>query len=159
MKNKNSLKNLSKLELLELLAEQEAEIEQLKRQLVQKDRIIRQRTLCMEQAGNIAQAALVLNGVFEAAQKAADQYVESVKMMAAQQVKAAETLPNTVRKPEKIQKAPQHQKCTINRSLTEKNITAEEILQSLNKNKNLQQAAAPKAPNRAAAQHEQEGRK
>ena len=35
----------------------------------------------MEHAGNIAQAALDLNGVFEAAQKAADLYVESVKAM------------------------------------------------------------------------------
>ncbi len=84
MKNKITLKNLSKLELLELLAEQEAEIEQLKKQLAQKDQMLQQRILKMNTAGNLAQAALCLNGVFEAAQKAADQYVESVKAMADQ---------------------------------------------------------------------------
>ena len=81
MKKKNSLKNLSKLELLELLAEQEREIQELKHQLEEKNKLLAQRTLCMERSGNIAQAALALNGVFEAAQKAADQYIESVKAM------------------------------------------------------------------------------
>lgn len=81
MKTKNSLKYLSKLELLELLAEQEREIQDLTEQLEYKNRIIEQRTLCMMEAGNIAQAALALNGVFEAAQKAADQYLESVKKL------------------------------------------------------------------------------
>lgn len=81
MKKKNLLKNLSKLELLELLAEQEREIQELKHQLEEKNKLLAQRTLCMERSGNIAQAALALNGVFEAAQKAADQYIESVKAM------------------------------------------------------------------------------
>ena len=36
----------------------------------------------LSQAGNIAEAALALNGVFEAAQKAADQYLENIQMMA-----------------------------------------------------------------------------
>lgn len=81
MKTKNELKNISKLELLELLAEQEREIEQLKQELQQKEQQLAQRTLRMQQAGNIAQAALALNDVFEAAQKAADQYVASIKEM------------------------------------------------------------------------------
>lgn len=81
MKKNNSLKNLSKLELLELLAEQEREIQELKHQLEEKNKLLAQRTLCMEHAGNIAQAALALNGVFEAAQRAADQYLTSVKAM------------------------------------------------------------------------------
>ncbi len=80
-KSESLLKKLSKLELLELLAEQEREIQELKKQLEQKDLIIGQRVLCMKEFGNIAQAALALNGVFEAAQKAADQYVVSVKEM------------------------------------------------------------------------------
>jgi len=36
-------------------------------------------TLRLEQVGSIAEAALSLNRVFEAAQAAADQYLESVK--------------------------------------------------------------------------------
>lgn len=91
MKKKNTLKSLTKLELLELLAEQEREIQSLQQQLEQKDQLLAQRTLCMTQSGNIAQAALALNGVFEAAQKAADQYVESVKAMTGRQRKETRT--------------------------------------------------------------------
>ena len=47
------------------------EIKQLRMQL-------EDRTVAAESAGSIAEAALKLNGVFEAAQKAADQYVASV---------------------------------------------------------------------------------
>lgn len=39
------------------------------------------REIELEEAGSIAEAALRLNGVFEAAQKAADQYLESVRAM------------------------------------------------------------------------------
>lgn len=39
------------------------------------------RKIELEDAGSIAEAALRLNGVFEAAQKAADQYLESVREM------------------------------------------------------------------------------
>ena len=36
-------------------------------------------------AGAIAEAALMLNGVFDAAQKAADQYLENVRRLAEEQ--------------------------------------------------------------------------
>lgn len=81
---KNPLRKLSKLELLELLAGQEKEIEVLRRELAQKDAILAERRLVSEQAGSIAEAALRLNGVFEAAQRAADQYLESLAQRAAQ---------------------------------------------------------------------------
>lgn len=77
--NRKPLKRRSKLELLELLAEQEREIEELKQQLEQRDRFIAQRTLQAQKCGNIAREALAVNEIFQAAQKAADQYVENVK--------------------------------------------------------------------------------
>ena len=49
-----------------------AENEELKKQLADKE-------LKMENAGSIAEAALALNGVFEAAQEAADQYLAQVR--------------------------------------------------------------------------------
>ncbi len=79
MEQKKLLKKLSKLELLELLAEQEREIQALKQQVEERDRVIEQRVLRAKQFGNIAQAALAVNEVFETAQRAADQYLESVK--------------------------------------------------------------------------------
>ena len=74
------------------LNEKDELIEKLKGRLDQKDATIRQlrsemeaqresRRIELERAGSIAKAALSLNGVFEAAQKAADQYLYSVKMM------------------------------------------------------------------------------
>lgn len=39
------------------------------------------REIELQEAGSIAEAALRLNGVFEAAQKAADQYLESVRAL------------------------------------------------------------------------------
>lgn len=78
----NPLRKLSKLELLELLAQQERELQTLREELDQKNAELAQRHLLMEQAGSIAEAALRLNGVFEAAQRAADQYLESLQAMA-----------------------------------------------------------------------------
>lgn len=128
MKTKSSLKNLSKLELLELLAEQEREIRNLKQQLEQKDAILQERTLCMEHAGNIAQAALRLNGVFEAAQKAAEQYVESVKEMVDKNLEKTGMLPDSVRELQKPN------------AIKMQTATVEEVLQSLNAYKGFQDA-------------------
>ena len=78
MTNKE-LKKLTRTELLELLLAQthradglEKEVETLKEQLSKRDIAIRN-------SGSIAEAALKLNGVFEAAQAAADQYFINVK--------------------------------------------------------------------------------
>ena len=53
--------------------------EELERQNAKLRRQLADRTLRLEQVGSIAEAALSLNRVFEAAQAAADQYLESVK--------------------------------------------------------------------------------
>lgn len=79
MDGRKTLRKLSKLELLELLAEQEREIQALQQQLEEKEKLLAQRTLRVKQFGNIAQAALAVNEVFESAQRAAEQYLESVK--------------------------------------------------------------------------------
>lgn len=81
-KTKNPLRKLSKLELLELLARQEKELQALREELAEKDAQLAQRRILIERSGSIAEAALQLNEVFEAAQRAADQYLESVKAAA-----------------------------------------------------------------------------
>jgi hypothetical protein len=89
-----SLKKMSRVELLELLVEQSERMDKLEKDLkVAKtliDRLdkelkttkaqLNKREIAIESAGSIAEAALKLNGVFEAAQKAADQYLENVRM-------------------------------------------------------------------------------
>lgn len=76
----------------EQIARLEKNIEHLKKRLDKKDAQIhdlkealqegqKKIDLELEEAGSIAEAALRLNGVFEAAQKAADQYVYNVKRL------------------------------------------------------------------------------
>lgn len=73
------LRKLNRTELLELLLVQAKEIDRLNRELEQLQSQEQQRKIDLARAGNIAEAALKLNRVFEAAQAAADQYLESIK--------------------------------------------------------------------------------
>lgn len=76
------LRKLSRAELLELLLAECRENERLRAQLAEAGRRLRDRRIQIDRAGSIAQAALQLNGVFEAAQRAANQYVENVRRLA-----------------------------------------------------------------------------
>ena len=78
-KKNNPLRKLSKLQLLELLAQQERELRALRKELEEKTAALEDRRIRIENAGSIAEASLKLNEVFEAAQRAADQYLESLK--------------------------------------------------------------------------------
>lgn len=78
----NELKKLSRAELLEMLIEQSKEMEALKKQLKEANEMLEDRRILIENAGSIAEASLQLNGVFEAAQKAAAQYLENVQQQA-----------------------------------------------------------------------------
>lgn len=77
--NQNPLRKLNKLQLLELLAQQERELQSLRKELEEKTAALEDRRIRIEQAGSIAEASMRLNEVFEAAQRAADQYLESLK--------------------------------------------------------------------------------
>ena len=72
------LRKLTRAELLELLLVQTREIDRLNSQLDAVQTELQERKIALTQAGNIAEAALQLNRVFEAAQAAADQYLENV---------------------------------------------------------------------------------
>lgn len=74
-----SLRKLSRAELLEMLLEQSKEVELLKIQNQKLKERLENRRIMVEESGSIAEAALKLNGIFETAQKAADQYLENVK--------------------------------------------------------------------------------
>lgn len=73
------LKRMKKIELLELLLEQEKEIETLRTENNDLKEQLDIQKIKLERSGSIAEAALELSGVFEAAQKAADLYLNSVK--------------------------------------------------------------------------------
>ena len=82
------LQKLKRVELLELLLEQTRENEALKRELEEKNKIIDElnaklenRKIEIENAGSIAEASLKLNGVYEAIEQAAEQYLENLRML------------------------------------------------------------------------------
>lgn len=73
------LKHLNRAELLELLLAQMEENEKLKKRLQKAQAALKDRRIEIEDAGTLAEAALRLNGIFEAADRAARQYLENVR--------------------------------------------------------------------------------
>lgn len=76
------LKKLSRVDLLEMLLEQSRENERLREELEQVKSQLAERRIKIEKAGSIAEAALVLNGIFQAAEEAAAQYLENIRLIA-----------------------------------------------------------------------------
>lgn len=79
------LRRLSRGELLEMLIAQAAENDQLKNRLEQAEAQLRDRKIAINNAGSLAEAALSLNGVFQAAEAAAQQYLENIERISGQQ--------------------------------------------------------------------------
>lgn len=78
MTNKE-LRRLSRAELIDILFELQTQNENLTAENRELAAQLESRQLQITEAGSIAEAALRLNGVFEAAQAAADQYVRCTK--------------------------------------------------------------------------------
>lgn len=75
---KQQLRKLGRRDLIALLLEVSAENKLLRKQLTDANRRLTNREIKLKHAGSIAEAALRLNGIFEAAQAAADQYLDSI---------------------------------------------------------------------------------
>ena len=85
------LRRLSRAELLELLLEQSREVERLQQRIAELEDSLADRSLRLSRVGDLAQAALAVNGVMDAAQKAAQQYLDNIAAMeAATKIKCAE---------------------------------------------------------------------
>ncbi|MCL2151543.1 MAG: hypothetical protein FWH57_01065 [Oscillospiraceae bacterium] len=69
------LRSLSKMQLLSLLHKQEVELERLSADNAK----LSERALCLEQAGSLAEASIIVSGIVEATQKAADVYLDSIQ--------------------------------------------------------------------------------
>ena len=74
------LRRLSRMDLLEMLLEQSREVERLQKELETVKNQLSDRSIMEQEAGSIAEASLKLNKVFEAAQQAADQYLENIRI-------------------------------------------------------------------------------
>ena len=85
------LKKLNRYQLLEMLIIQTERADSLQKQLEEAQQQLNSREVQMTVMGSIAEASLHLSGVFEAAQNAADLYINAVKeRMAAEERKSHE---------------------------------------------------------------------
>ena len=75
------LRKLTRAELLEMLISQMKENERLQEQVEELAAQLEDRRIMLEEAGSIAEASLRLNGVFQAAEKAAQQYLDNIKRL------------------------------------------------------------------------------
>lgn len=73
------LRKLNRYQLLELLIIQTERVNELENQLEQMEVKLREWDMNMAAMGSVAEAAVKLSGVFEAAQTAADNYLEEAR--------------------------------------------------------------------------------
>lgn len=79
------LRRLRRAELLEMLLAQMKENEELKTRLDEMQTRLDDRQIMIDKAGSIAEAALRLSGVFQAAEDAAAQYLENVQRISGEE--------------------------------------------------------------------------
>lgn len=75
------LKKLSRSDLLEILVEQSERIESLELELRAAQAELEDRRITISRAGSIAEASLELNKIFQAAENAAQQYLENIERL------------------------------------------------------------------------------
>ena len=83
------IRKLKRTDLLELLIEQSKEVESLKKRIGELEAELADRRLLIYKSGSIAEAALKLNGVFEAAEAAAQEYLENIRSISEEKTQEA----------------------------------------------------------------------
>lgn len=75
------LRRLSRADLLEMLIEQSVELQNVREKLAAAEAALASRVIEIDTAGSIAEASMRLNGVFEAAQAACEQYTQNIRLL------------------------------------------------------------------------------
>lgn len=78
MENKK-LRKIKRRELLEIMLEQAKRIEELESELAKTKESLNSKKIIIAESGNLAEASLKLNEIFEVAQQVADDYVYNIK--------------------------------------------------------------------------------
>ena len=86
------LKRMSRRELLELLVFQMEENEKLRKELEQANEKLKDRDIMISESGSMAEAALRINGVLQAVERAAQQYLHNVRRLEAESRQKAEAM-------------------------------------------------------------------
>ncbi len=92
------LRRLRRTELLEMLLTQVEENKKMQIRLNEMQMQLDDRRIMINEAGSIAEAALRLNGVFQAAETAAAQYLENVRMLSGKQEAVCRRMEEEARK-------------------------------------------------------------
>lgn len=79
------LRHMSRAELLQMLIAQTEENKALQEKLKLTEAKLQDRQIAFDQAGTLAEAALSINGVLQAADAAAKEYLENIQRMNSQQ--------------------------------------------------------------------------
>lgn len=106
------LKKLTRRQLLELLITQTERVERLQEKLSTVEKQLENRIILEANAGSIAEASLRLNGIFESAQNAANQYLENIEMLNKNQELLCKQLEEETRLKTKIMIEKTEKKCS-----------------------------------------------
>jgi len=90
------VRKLRKRQLVQIVMEQDRAMAELQQQLELANQKLADRKIVMEESGSIAEAALQINGVFEAANAAAQQYIENIQRMEAETQEKCEKMEREV---------------------------------------------------------------
>lgn len=91
------LKKLRRSDLLEIMQDLTKENEVLRAQLDKARSQLTSRTIAVEKSGSLAEAALRINGVFEACQAACDQYAQNLHQRVANQEQICQEMEDSAR--------------------------------------------------------------
>ena len=91
------LRKASRTDLLKLLLEQRKEMETLRRQIEQLQEQLQQRQITIDQSGTLAEAALKLSGIFDAAETACQYYTENIRGLSGRQEEICRTMERETR--------------------------------------------------------------
>lgn len=105
------LKKLGRSDLLEMLLELSKENERLRGELSKAQEQLASRTVMIENAGSLAEAALRLNGLFEAADAACAQYTQNIEERSANQKQICEQMENESKERCRLLESETEEKC------------------------------------------------
>ena len=91
------LRKASRLDLLKLLLEQRKENETLRQQISQMGEHLQQRQIAIDQSGTLAEAALKLSGIFDAAETACQYYTDNIRALSGRQEEICRTMEQETR--------------------------------------------------------------
>ena len=91
------LRKATRTDLLKLLLEQRKENESLRQENSQIQQQLQQRQITINQSGTLAEAALKLSGIFDAAESACQYYTENIRSLSGRQEEICRTMEQETR--------------------------------------------------------------